>query len=178
MAFLHPDAELIHDGTRVDLRVVELEKHSGGTQRREIAEVADAVTVLPLLDDGRVVMIRNRRFAVNDTLLELPAGTLDAGEDPDACAVRELEEETGYRASKLRKVTGFYTSPGFCTEFMHGYVATGLTPTRQNLDETEEIEVEPMPLDDVLTMARKGDPALKDGKSLLLLTWYAAFSKR
>lgn len=177
MAFVHHDLELIHRGARVNLRVDELQKRGGGTQRREVAEVADAVTILPLLDDGRVVMIRNRRFAVKETLLELPAGTIDSGEDPDPAAARELEEETGYRAAHLEKVTAFYTSPGFCTEFMHGYVATGLTPTQQNLDETEEIDVEPMPLDDVLQLARDGDPALRDGKSLLLLTWYAAFGR-
>ena len=180
---LHDDTELAHDGARVNLRIAELPERSGGVQRREIAEVADAVVVLPLLTTNPgvdpvaalatdpspldVVLIRNRRHSVGKTLWELPAGTLEPGEDPAACAARELEEETGYAAAELFPLGGFYSSPGFTTEYLHAFVAVGLTRTQQSLDETEEIEVFPTGWPEALRKVEQGE--IEDAKSVALL---------
>ena len=191
MAFgLHDDdSELVHDGSRVNLRVVELDERDGGTQRREIAEVADAVVILPLLTNNPaidavdalgsdptpldVVLIRNQRHCLHETLWELPAGTLEDGEDPAACGKRELEEETGYRAEKLLPLGGFFSSPGFSTEYLHAYVAVGLTRTEQSLDEVEKIEVFPTSWTE--TMEKLQSDEIRDAKSVALLLKAAAF---
>jgi len=173
MAFdLHPDAEKLHAGVRVNLLATERPRTSGGTQRREIAEVADAVVILPLLDDQRVVLIQNERFAVKQTLWELPAGTLEPGEDPAACAARELAEETGYEAQRVERLTSFYPSPGFCTEKLHAYRATGLRHVGQSLEETERITAHVMPIEEACAMVRDG--RIEDGKTIAALLYHHA----
>jgi ADP-ribose pyrophosphatase len=172
---LHDDKPLLHQGTRVNLRATELRKRGGGVLRREIAEVSDAVVILPLLDPQTVVLIRNERFVVYETLWELPAGTLEDGEDPDACAARELEEETGYRCDTLRKLTGFWPSPGFSTEFMHAYVAQDLTKVGQSLDETERIEPVTVAIGEVMQMVHDG--RIVDGKTIATLLWWERFGQ-
>ena len=175
MAFeLHPQAEKLHAGVRVNLLVTHRAKTSGGTQRREIAEVADAVVILPLMEDGRVVLIANERFAVNQTLWELPAGTLEPGEDPAACAARELAEETGYEAQRIERLTAFYPSPGFCTEKLHAYRATGLKHVGQSLDETERITPHVVALDEAYAMIHDG--RIEDGKTIATLLYHHAFA--
>ena len=179
MAFdLHPEAEVIHRGVRVTLKEARFEKADGGTATREVVEAADAVVVLPLLDDGlasggKVVLIRNRRFAVRDTLWELPAGTLEEGEDPAACAGRELTEETGYVAERLERLVSFVPTPGFCTETLTAFRATGLTFRGQSLDETEQIDVEIKTLDEALQMVR--DNTIRDAKTIATLLFHHTF---
>ncbi len=189
MAFdLHPEAEVIHRGVRVTLKEARFERADGGTATREVVEAADAVVVLPLLDGGsasggsasggsapggRVVLIRNRRFAVRDTLWELPAGTLEPGEDPAACAARELTEETGYVAKRLERLISFIPTPGFCTETLTAFVATGLTLDQQSLDETEQIDVEIKTLDEALRMVR--DNTIRDAKTIATLLFHHTF---
>ncbi len=130
-----------------------------------------AVVVLPLLEDGRCVMIRNFRPVVDRELWELPAGTLDQpDEDPKDAALRELEEEAGYRANELAPLCEFYSSPGIMNELLRAYVATDLVPTRQNLEPTEEIRVEAVAFAEALTMIRDG--RIVDGKTIVtLLRW-------
>ncbi|MBN2563664.1 MAG: NUDIX hydrolase [Phycisphaerae bacterium] len=143
-----------------------------GRQRAyEIVAHLGSVVILPLLDDGRCVMIRNFRPAVDRELWELPAGTLDKpGELPEPAARRELEEETGYRAEKLIPLCEFYSSPGFLTELLRAYVATGLTMTEQHLEPTERIRVEPIDFADALAMVRDG--RIVDAKTIVtLLRW-------
>ena len=180
MAFdLHPDSQLLHNGVRVNLRATERPRASGGTQRREVAEVADAVVVLPLIElDGHipgVVLIRNERFAVGRTLWELPAGTLEPGEDPATCAGRELAEETGYAADTIEPLTAFYPSPGFCTEKLFAFRATGLTHVGQSLDETERITPEPLPLSRAYDMIRDG--VIEDAKTIATLLFHHTFGR-
>ncbi|MCB9752330.1 MAG: NUDIX hydrolase [Myxococcales bacterium] len=144
---------------------------SGAELEREVVVHPGAVVVLPLREDGRVVMLRSRRFAVDETLWELPAGTLEPGEAPASCAARELQEETGYTAARLEPLHAFFTTPGFCSERMHAFVAAGARPLgRQALGETERVEVElvsPARLDELLA---RGD--IVDGKTLVtLLLW-------
>lgn len=188
---LHDDTELIHEGSRVNLRIAEVPRRDGGVQRREIAEVADAVVVLPLRVGGgedalallgadpdrcEVVLIRNQRHSVAETLWELPAGTLEAGEDPAVCAARELEEETGFRAATIVPLGGFYASPGFTTEYLYAFVAVGLAPTEQSLDETEKIEVFPTPWSQAMHLVETNQ--IRDAKSIALLLKAAVFGAK
>ncbi|MEM7625201.1 MAG: NUDIX hydrolase [Planctomycetota bacterium] len=174
MAFdLHPDSEVIHRGVRVTVRTAELRADEGQTHRREVVEAADAVVVLPLMDNGDVVLIRNKRFAVRDTLWELPAGTVEPGESPDGCAPRELEEETGYRARQIEKLAEFFPTPGFCTELLHAYLATGLEFVGQRLDETEKITAQVVAWDEAMRMVR--DNTIRDAKTIATLLYHQTF---
>src|SRR5688572_17255715 len=103
-------------GKKIDLALETVKLPNGRSALREIVVHPGAVVIIPMVDDKRVCMVKNRRFAVGKTLLELPAGTLDPGEAPKTTAVRELAEETGYRAKRWRKLAEFYTSPGILTE--------------------------------------------------------------
>jgi ADP-ribose pyrophosphatase len=134
-----------------------------------------AAVILPLLDDGSVVLIRNRRIATGQTLLELPAGTLEPPEPPIECARRELEEETGYRAARLVELLRFYSAPGFCNELLHAFVATGLTPGRTALEAGEQIETEPQPFEDALRAIRDG--RIIDAKTIATLLYYDRFGR-
>lgn len=144
-------------------------------RRREAVVHPGAAVILPLFDDGSVAMIRNVRFAVDETLWELPAGTLEPDEDPAVCAARELTEETGYRAERIDKLTEFYSSPGICTERMHAYLARGLTHVGQDLDATEQIEVEVIAWDRTMQMVQAGE--VRDGKTIAALLYWHTFGK-
>ncbi len=167
-------APVVFKGVRFDVHAVELPRRSGGVMRREIVRPPDSVVVLPVLDNGDVVLIRNDRFAVGQTLWEVCAGTLEPGEDPDACAARELIEETGYEADTLTPLTSFYPTPGFCTEFMRGYRATGLRHVGQHLDETERITPQVLSMPQALTMIRDG--SIRDAKTIALLLYHHTFA--
>jgi ADP-ribose pyrophosphatase len=145
----------------------------GETDTREIVRHPGAVVLLPLLDDGRVVLIRNYRMSVDQTLIELPAGTIDPGEDPLETARRELTEETGYRAGSIELLTSYYPSPGILDERMRVYVAKGLVPGRPEPDVGEEIELLPATWDDALAMI--GDGRIEDAKTIAGLLYYDRF---
>lgn len=162
--------EVVYAGRRIDLRIVDVPTHDGGTSRKELVVHPGAAVILPLTESGDVVMIRNVRFAVGLELWELPAGTLEPPESPVECAARELQEETGYRAERFEPLGRFYSSPGFCTEQLHAYVATGLIHVGQDLDATEQIQVNPVPLSRVLQMMLSGEIA--DAKSIATLGLY------
>lgn len=141
-----------------------------GPVQGELVVHPGAVLVLPLLSADEVVLISNHRFSVGRELLELPAGTLEPGEAPAVCAARELEEETGYLADHIEPLTTFYTSPGFTTELMHAFVATGLTHRGQKCEPTEQIRVQPMPLAQALDACVDG--RIVDGKTIAALALY------
>lgn len=134
---------------------------------REIVRHPGAVVILPLLEDGRVVMIRNHRIAVGGWVLELPAGTIERGEAAAACAARELEEETGRRAGELVELGSFLTTPGMTDELMHAFVALRCEETRASLDPDERIEVEVVTQRGAMGMLERGE--LRDAKSMLAL---------
>ena len=146
----------------------------GRAFHRDIVVHPGAVVILPLLDADsdapRVVMIHNYRHAIQRELLELPAGTLEPGEPPPACAARELIEETGYRAARIEPFTQFYASPGILTELMHIFVATDLTPAEAQPDPGERIRVEVLGLEDAY--ARLHDGAIVDSKTIATLLLY------
>lgn len=140
---------------------------NGVTITRDVVVHPGAVTVLPLLDEHRLVMIRNRRHAVERRLLELPAGTLEPPESPADCAGRELQEETGYRAETITPLCEFFTTPGICTERMYAFQARNLTLTEQRLEADEDIEVCVMDIQAVRKMMQRGQ--IEDGKTLAVL---------
>lgn len=173
MAEQTSEAQRIYTGVKFAVDRVTVTHRERGHVERELVVHPGAVIVLPILDDGRVVMIRNHRFAVGQTLWELCAGTLEAGEPPAECAGRELIEETGYEAGRIEPLTTFYTSPGFTNETMHAFLATRLSHVGQQLEATEQIEVELLPRPEVMAMCRDG--RIKDGKTLAALLYYDRF---
>lgn len=139
---------------------------------REIVVHPGAVVILPILSDGRIVMVRQFRPAANAELLELPAGTREPDEAPIDTARRELEEETGYRAGRIEPFAEFFTSPGILTEKMHAFVATELHPVGQRLEAHERIEVAIMPMAELRRIMIHGD--LRDGKTIAVLGLFLA----
>jgi ADP-ribose diphosphatase len=137
---------------------------------KETIEHPGAVTILPILDDGRVCLIRNYRVAVARTLIELPAGTLEPGEDPGATAARELIEETGYRAATIEKLREFVMSPGILNERMHLYLARGLQAGDSALEPGEKIEPLLVGWSEAMQMALDG--TIEDAKTLVALLQY------
>ncbi|RIK83928.1 MAG: NUDIX hydrolase [Planctomycetota bacterium] len=148
---------------------------SGTVVAREIVEHPGAVTILPLVDDSHVCLIRNYRVAVGRALLELPAGTLEHGEDPTLCAERELVEETGYRAGRIERACEFFMSPGILNERMHLFVARDLVLGETELEEGEEIERAVVAWDEAMRLVRTGE--VQDAKSLVGLLWHDGLLK-
>ena len=167
------DHSVLYQGARFTVRQLELARRSGGSIRREVVVPANAVVVLPMLDEQTVVLIRNERFAVGQTLWELPAGTLEAGEDLALCAGRELLEETGYAASEVTRLIEFYPTPGFCTELLTAFLARDLAFRGQDLDETERITTAVIPLNESIQMIR--DNRIRDAKTIATLLYYQTF---
>ncbi len=172
----------IFKGKRINLVLREVRAKNGAVLEREVVVHPGAVIILPVLADGRIVMIRNVRHTVNEELWELPAGTLDRGpgsaavlageppEDPRECAGRELAEETGYMAKTIRPYGWFYTSPGIITEKMHAFIATGLTAGPQQLEENEDITTCPLATSELWRMIQENK--IVDGKTLAVLLKY------
>jgi ADP-ribose pyrophosphatase len=159
------ESRQIYDGAIIRVRAHEVELPDGRRARREIVEHDPVVAIVPLDAEGNVVLVRQYRLAAGDALLEVPAGVVDEGEDLQAAAQRELREETGYRAAKLEKLSEFIVSPGFLTEVVHVYLATGLSEDETDGDEDEDIEVVRMPLGRALALVREG--AIRDAKSVI-----------
>ena len=157
--------ELAFKGRHVQVRLDRIVDTAGNTSTMEIVVHPGAVCVVPLLENGDVVLVRQYRHATGTRLLEICAGGLKPGEDPLEAARRELEEETGYLAGKLVERARFWTTPGFTTEFMYLYEATDLVKTQTNPDEDEIIDVEIATPEDSLRMIDDG--RIQDAKSIL-----------
>lgn len=155
----------IYSGRVVKLRVDTVRMPGGHTAQREIVEHPGAVALVALDADGNVLLVRQYRKPAERFLLEIPAGTLAPGEAPEECARRELAEETGYTPGKLVRLAGFYSAPGYCTEYLHVYLATELRPQRAQADVDEDIQVVRLPLAECLRLARAGE--ICDAKSLV-----------
>ena len=141
----------------------------GKTKTREIVRHPGACVIVPMVDDRHVCLIRNFRVAVKQTLIEVPAGTLEPPEEPHVTAERELIEETGYRAKKIELLHAFYPSPGILDEKMHLYLATGLTAGETAREEGEEIENLVVPWDEAIHMVTSGQ--IMDAKTIVGLLW-------
>lgn len=156
----------LYQGRKITLRVDRVRLADGRETTREVVSHPGAVAIVPLLPDGRVVLIRQYRHATGEVLLEIPAGTRDVpGEEPAATAARELAEETGYAAARFDHLADCYTAPGFCNELMSIFVATGLTPGDQRLMADETIGVEACPLDTAIGLIASG--AIRDAKTIV-----------
>jgi len=143
---------------------------------REVVHHKGSCVIIPLFDDGTVALVRQYRHPAGKSLLEIPAGSLNAGEDPQLGAERELEEEIGVRAGKIEKIAAFWVSPGFLTEKMFVYLATDLTETSQNLEDDEHIEIERIPLSEAAAMARDG--RIEDAKTIIGLILVGAHARQ
>ena len=159
---------------RVERRVQVLP--DGRAHEREVVVHPGAVTILPILDDGRVCLIRNYRVAVGETLIELPAGTLDTGENPAETARRELIEETGFRAQNIEPLCEFFMSPGILSERMFVFVATGLQAGESALEAGEQIEPLLVSWEDAIKLIASGD--IRDAKSIAALLFYERFRRK
>jgi ADP-ribose pyrophosphatase len=157
--------ELVFKGNHIQVRLDHIIDSAGNPTTVEIVLHPGAVCVVPLLDNGDVVLIRQYRHATGTRLLEICAGGLNPGEDPLEAARRELEEETGYLAGKLVERARFWTTPGFTTEFMYLYEATNLVKTETHLDADEIIDVEIATPEESLRMIDDG--RIQDAKSIL-----------
>jgi ADP-ribose pyrophosphatase len=159
-------------------RIFDLERHvlsfpNGYKLPMEIVRHPGASAVVPLLGESTLLMVRQYRYAVGDYILEIPAGTLKKGEDPEECARRELEEETGYRAGRFLKLGKIYPLPGYSDETIHIYLATELKKAGQRLDQDEIINLEPVDLTMAYEMVRAG--RILDAKSICGLFMVKSF---
>ncbi len=173
MHFQYVNPKVMFHGKRIDVLSVEAEHPQGGMVRREVVAHPGAVVILPMLDPETVILIRNERFVVQQTLWELPAGTLEKGEEPGTCAVRELQEETGYRAGTISPLLDFFSTPGFCNEVLYIYYAQDLVHIGQSLDETEKIDVEPIRFSMALKMIQEG--IIRDAKTICALLYFHTY---
>lgn len=158
----------VYEGRIVNLRVDTVRLASGRVTTREIVEHGGSVAIVALNEEDSVLLVNQFRAAVGRALLEIPAGTLEVGEEAEACALRELREETGYVARHMEEIHVFYTSPGFCDERIRLYLATGLRPGAQDVETDESIEVVKLPLNRALKMIGSGE--ICDGKTILGLS--------
>jgi ADP-ribose pyrophosphatase len=158
------ESQQIYKGREVSLRVDTVELLSGRRTKREVVEHADCVVVVALDSEDNVLLVRQLRHPVERVLLEIPAGGIEPGEEPSDSANRELEEETGRRAQKLERLGGFYSSPGFCTEYLHLFLATELGEAKPLAYEDEIIEVVPIPLREIPNLIASGE--ICDAKSV------------
>ncbi|KJR96064.1 MAG: ADP-ribose pyrophosphatase [Peptococcaceae bacterium BRH_c4a] len=158
-------SETVYKGKILNLRVDDVELPNGKITKREVVEHAGAVAVVPLDEKNELLLVRQYRYPVGKMLLEVPAGKLEKGEDPEACAVRELAEETGCRAKDMKLLFSFYSTPGFSNEKMYVYLARGLTYLGEHPDEDEFIEASPVPLQAALDLIDRGE--ICDAKSII-----------
>jgi ADP-ribose pyrophosphatase len=161
---------VVYQGRKIQVAVEEVTRRDGVLVRRDVILHPGAVAILPLVARDQVCLLRNHRPVVGQTLWEIPAGTLEPGEPPDQAAIRELAEETGYRAGRWRKLHAFYPSPGVLSEQTHLYLAEDLTPGPMDLEPGEEIEPHVVPWEQALGWTIDG--TICDAKTVLaILLW-------
>ena len=162
-------SEIIFQGKLLDVRRDKVILPNGENGIREWISHPGAVCCIPLLPDGKIALIKQYRYALGKEMIELPAGKLVMKETPEVCAIRELEEEIGYRAYKLTFLTNIHPAIGFANEKMWLYLAEDLKKTNQKLDSDEFLELIPTKLDDAIEMAWKGE--ITDAKTMIGLLW-------
>lgn len=159
------DSVPVFTGKMINLRVDSVQLPDGKKGTREVVEHPGAVAVVPVFPDGRIILVKQYRHPVGEITWEIPAGKLESKEDPELCAHRELEEETGFKAGKMRKLSAFFTTPGFTNEVIHLYAAEGLQESSQKTDADEFIDAIEVSRADAMWMIRSGE--IKDAKSII-----------
>ncbi|MAT57211.1 MAG: NUDIX hydrolase [Melioribacteraceae bacterium] len=171
------ESNIIHKGKVFDLRIDNIVYDSGNKGIREVAIHNGGAVVVPVLDNGNIVLVKQFRYPFEKFLLELPAGKLDLNEDPLVCARRELIEETGYRSSSFVKLGSISTTPGFCTEILHIYLAENLKSGNHDREEGEYgMEVFSYPLEQVKEMISAGD--IIDAKTIAGIFYYTNLKQK
>ncbi len=161
--------EVVYKGDFLDVRRDEVLLPNGETGTREWINHPGAVVIIPILPNGKIALIKQFRYAARSEFLELPAGKLDEGEDPKACAFRELEEEIGYRAGKMQFIANIHPAIGFANEIMSIYLAEDLKKTNYNRDKDEFIELIPTKMEEALNLVWENK--ITDVKSIIGLLW-------
>lgn len=161
------DTKQIFDGKVVKLRVEDVTLPNGAAAKRELIAHPGGAGMIAVDEDKNVLMVRQYRIAARQMMLEIPAGKLEYGEDPQECAEREITEETGYQAGKVVKLGSYYATPGYCEEVLSLYLGTELTWRGQNLDEGEFLQVEKFKLDDLYDMVMNNE--IVDAKTAIAI---------
>lgn len=171
------ERNMVFQGKIINMRQDKVELENGRTATRDVIEHPGGVCVLPLTDDGKIIIVRQFRYPYQEVLPELPAGKLEpGGEEPLECGRRELEEETGMTAEEFLSLGTMYPSPGYCEEVIHMYLAKGLHKSVQRLDEDEFLEVEQLPFEQVLEDIMEGK--IKDAKTQIAVLKAARLLKK
>ena len=164
----------VFEGRAVKLTIGTVEKSKGETVIREIVEHRDCIAAVVADNSGNVIMVRQFRVPTGKDLLEIPAGVMEDGESPDECVRRELQEEIGYLPRELVRLGGFYAAPGYCTEFIHLFLATDLVESSMVAEDTDEIEVVRVPATKIAAMIDNGE--ICDAKSVAGLLKYLSLA--
>ena len=165
---------VVYRGAFLDVRRDEVLLPNGKTGTREWINHPGAVVIIPILPDGEIALIKQFRYAAGSEFIELPAGKLDAGEDPEECALRELEEEIGYRANKIKFLANIHPAIGFTNEIMGVFLAENLEKTEHNRDNDEFLELVPTTLTEALNLVWENK--ITDVKSIIGLLWLKKIS--
>ena len=168
-------SQIVFEGRAVKLRIDTVQTASGRTTTREIVEHADCVAIVVIDDDNNVLLVKQFRKPVEKELLEIPAGGIDHGEDPETAVCRELREEIGYLPRRVEKLGGFYSTPGYCREYLYLYLASDLTPSQLFAEDTEGIEVVRVPISQIPALISSGD--ICDAKSIAGLLTFLEYQK-
>ena len=160
-------SQQVYHGRAVNLRLDTVEKPSGKKATREVVEHSDCIAVVVLDEHDNVLLVRQFRYPVGKFLLEIPAGGIDPGEEPIDCVRRELQEEIGYLPRKIERLGGFYSIPGYGTEYLHCYLATDLVPSRLVAEDTQSIELVRVPPNQIPQLIASGE--ICDAKSIAAL---------
>jgi len=166
--------KVVYKGDFLDVRRDKVLLPNGETGAREWVNHPGAVVIIPILPDGKIALIQQFRYAVGSEFIELPAGKLDAGEDPEKCALRELEEEIGYRANKINFLANIHPAIGFTNEIMGVFLAENLEKTEHNRDNDEFLELVPTTLTEALNLVWENK--ITDVKSIIGLLWLKKIS--
>ena len=166
------ESQTLYDGKIIRVVKDRVRLENGKEAFREVVRHPGGVCVLALTDRQEVLLVRQFRYPYGEELLELPAGKREPGEDPRLCGIRELEEETGYQAEEFLDFGRLYPTPGYCGEIIYLFLAKGLRPSRQHLDEDEFLDVVKLPLSEALAQVLDG--RLPDAKTQIALLKYAA----
>jgi ADP-ribose pyrophosphatase len=163
--------DLIYAGHLFTVERIEVLQPDGKQRVRELVRHPGATALVAVDDQGMILLVRQYRIASGRVMNEIPAGTLNSAEPPEVCAVRELQEETGYKPGRIEPLGGFYVAPGYTTEYIHLFLATDLIESRLPGDEDEFIEVDRVSLADALAMIERGE--IVDSKTIIGVLRYA-----